>query len=935
MATTVSVSFSNGFVGDASGTNSAINSSYLTALGWSNFQFSQNSDNGRFGGSQGNDYVGTILITDANNVKHSIDGVINWRAPSGSVSTMVFYATGASHTLATNSGSYVVDPWNGSNGDTRTYIGLTFNGATLNITGGQVSGNAATSGLLSTLNNYLDSQPQISISDLSINEGNATASLTVSLNAASSDTITVVYQTADGTASANADYTSNSGSLTFTPGETSKTISIAISEDSLSEGTENLRVILSDSTYAAIVKNTGTIAIIDNDSPNVTSVTVQNAGNTVVEGASLQYTVNLSAASSSMMEHTLAASGTASISDYGNFTFSSGVAWKNNDPTTGIIVIPANVTSFNITVPTIDDSLIENTESLALTVGGVAGTGTITDNDSQSVTNVIAEDTGNTGANPTDSTVVEGGNLRYTVNLNTASPSATEHTLAVSGTASISDYGNFTFSSGVAWKNNDPTTGIIVIPANVTSFSITVPTTDDSIVESAESLVLTVGGVAGTGTITDNDIDPNNGNKVPIPVVLTASLSEETDNGQSNKDNFTSNITPVIQINTGNLKLNANNDRIVFYDLNGNLIGQMLVSSNDAKTGVINIQAPQLDDGTYSLISKILDQEGNVKAIVPITFIVQTDLDGINPSTELAANNGDYNKDGIADWEQNNVAQFPMSSVTDFQAGKFASPSTFGALLVGDIDSGSLNSSVHLNTAAQLKDISISEPPAPLPDDFIIASPMLSFTITSENEKVLQDVSPTTDGFQTRVVIELPSGVRANSYLKWNEITREWVKFNDDQRLDTFDDGATLLDVNNDGLIDRIVVTLTDGGLGDHDAIANGTFVDPVVLAWQPPNNSDPVYSILLSNGDRYYTTDIEEAAQMALGSENVFEGVRFDSLNESQGGRQLHANYNPFTGDWFFAENGRSMPYDCYYPVESAKGFNAAPAGTSIGQDY
>ncbi|GKS70389.1 hypothetical protein W03_23930 [Nitrosomonas sp. PY1] len=826
MATTVSVSFANGFVGDAVNSNSASNCSYLVNLGWSNFQFSQSSSTGQFGGSQGNDYAGTIHITDANGVRHSIDGVINWRAPSGSVTTMVFYATGAGQTLATTNSTYSIDPWSGVNGDPHTYIGLTFNGATLTMTGGQVSGNATTSGLLSTLNTYLANQPQISINDLSINEGSGTVSLTASLNKTSTDTITVAYQTADGTASAaNADYTSSSGVITFNPGETSKTINIPISDDSISEGTENLKVVLSDSTYAAIVKNTGTITIIDNDG--------------------------------------------------------------------------------------------------------------------QSVTSVIAEDAANTGANPVDSTVVEGANLRYTVNLNAASPSATEHTLAISGTASISDYGSFIFSSSVTWKNNDPTTGIVVVPANVTSFSITVPTIDDSIVESAESLILTVGGVIGTGTITDNDIDSDNGNIIPEPVVLDASLSLETDDGRNNYDNFTSNINPVIQIDTKNLKLNAGSDRVFFYDLNGNLIDSvdsMLVNSNDAETGVINIQAPQLDDGTYSLVSKILDHEGNVKAIIPITFTIQTDLDGINPSTELAANNGDYNQDGIADWKQNNVAQFPMSSVTDFQAGRSASPKAFGALLIGDIDSSNISSSVNLNTTAQLKDIYISEPPAPLPDDFVIASPMLSFSITNENEKVLQDVSPTTDGFQTRVVIELPNGgVRANSYLKWNETTREWVKFNDDQRLDTFDDGATLLDVNNDGLIDRIVVTLTDGGIGDHDATANGTFVDPVVLAWQPISNvvSDPVYSVLLANGDRYYTTDIKEAAQMAHGSDNIFEGVRFDSLSESLGGRQLHANYNPFTGDWFFAENGRDMPYNCYYPVDSAKGFSAAPAGAGIGQDY
>ena len=81
--TIVSVSFADGFFGDATKTNEASNASYLSALGWTNLQFQQSTNNGQFGGSQGNDLSGTILVTDSAGVQHRIDGVINWRAPSG------------------------------------------------------------------------------------------------------------------------------------------------------------------------------------------------------------------------------------------------------------------------------------------------------------------------------------------------------------------------------------------------------------------------------------------------------------------------------------------------------------------------------------------------------------------------------------------------------------------------------------------------------------------------------------------------------------------------------------------------------------------------------------------------------------------------------------------------------------------------------------
>ncbi|AVR94626.1 hypothetical protein [Pseudoduganella armeniaca] len=45
-------------------------------------------------------------------------------------------------------------------------------------------------------------------------------------------------------------------------------------------------------------------------------------------------------------------------------------------------------------------------------------------------------------------------------------------------------------------------------------------------------------------------------------------------------------------------------------------------------------------------------------------------------------------------------------------------------------------------------------------------------------------------------------------------------------------DGATLLDVNGDGRIDRIVLTLTDGAKDDEDGLVNGTIVAPRPLAF-------------------------------------------------------------------------------------------------------
>ena len=77
------------------------------------------------------------------------------------------------------------------------------------------------------------------------NSGTANATFTVSLSAASGQTVTVNYATADGTAVAPGDYTAGSGTLTFTPGVTTQTITVPVNGDTLGEANETFFVNLS------------------------------------------------------------------------------------------------------------------------------------------------------------------------------------------------------------------------------------------------------------------------------------------------------------------------------------------------------------------------------------------------------------------------------------------------------------------------------------------------------------------------------------------------------------------------------------------------------------------------------------------------------------------------------------------------------------------
>jgi hypothetical protein len=257
----LSVPFNNGFIGNNTANNACSNSVYLSSLGWSNIQFSQNSSATTFV-SQGNDIIGFVLITDHNGVEHSIPGFIKWRAPNNPVTSLVFApSAGSSITLATNgsngSASYTIS--------SSKYIGLIFNNQTLNIpANGTVSGNAATQGLLDQLNTYLGSFPYLTTPNYTINESAGTVTVTLTLSAASSSTITVMYTTSNVTALSSTDYTSKSGSLSFSPGQLSKTVVFAITTDAIAEATETFSVIFSDAVNASIQDGISTITILDN-----------------------------------------------------------------------------------------------------------------------------------------------------------------------------------------------------------------------------------------------------------------------------------------------------------------------------------------------------------------------------------------------------------------------------------------------------------------------------------------------------------------------------------------------------------------------------------------------------------------------------------------------------------------------------------------------
>ncbi len=215
------------------------------------------------------------------------------------------------------------------------------------------------------------------------------------------------------------------------------------------------------------------------------------SSNETTEGNNLIHTVTLNSASNSNKEYAFTINlNTVEADDIGAIILSGGVTYNQN---TNKIIVPKNIQSFTITIPTIDDEIDENSESYTIYAGEIEATGTIIDNDTATITSI------------TNSAVEEGGELVHIVSLNKVADyeKIFEFTLNredIDGTDINID--NIVFSNGVIYNQVDDE---IVIPANIDSFTITIPTIDDEIDENSESYTINIEELEATGTIIDND----------------------------------------------------------------------------------------------------------------------------------------------------------------------------------------------------------------------------------------------------------------------------------------------------------------------------------------------------------------------------------------------------------------------------------------------
>ncbi len=296
----------------------------------------------------------------------------------------------------------------------------------------------------------------------------------VTLSGEASSDVVLTWSTSDGTATADDDYAPvSSGRLTILAGETSATLSVPTIEDAVAEDAETFQVtIAADSLPSGVTLGTSTATgtIEDDD-----SATVSVGAATAEEGSPVEFPVTLSGEASSDVVLTWSTSdGTATAGD------------DYAEVSSGTLTIPAGATSGTLSVPTVNDALVEGDETFTVTIAGATlpagvtlgtstATGTIEDDDSLTASVSAAADTVTEGP---------GASAAFTVTLSGGESTASvEVTYRVDGTA----------ASGTDYA---APSGTLTILAGQASGTISIPVLADEVLDPGETVVVSLTGAS-------------------------------------------------------------------------------------------------------------------------------------------------------------------------------------------------------------------------------------------------------------------------------------------------------------------------------------------------------------------------------------------------------------------------------------------------------
>lgn len=391
---------------------------------------------------------------------------VDWAAIPGTASESDFAAGGGTLTFAAGETSKQVTV--GVVGDKIDEPDETF---TVHLSGAAIDD---ADGVVTIRDDDADEQPLLRVNDISVPEADVdtAGTLTVSLDHVAAQQVTVDWATVAGTANAD-DFTSDRGTLTFAPGETTRPLPVTITGDDLVEPDETFTVHLSSAVNATIDDADGVVTILDEDDdspgvrPNVRiGDTAGPEGNVGTTPATFTVALDKPSTTQVTVQWTTA----TDSADADDFVAASGE-----------LVFPPGATSQQITVRMRGDLTPEARETFLVQLTGATGAvlsddtgfGTIDDDDTSTppveIPTLRIGDTqapeGNAGTDPATVTVVldQVSEVPVTVRWSTQDGTATAP-------------GDYTAGSGV-----------LTFPPGTTSQQITVPVVGDESFEPTET----------------------------------------------------------------------------------------------------------------------------------------------------------------------------------------------------------------------------------------------------------------------------------------------------------------------------------------------------------------------------------------------------------------------------------------------------------------
>ncbi|BCG12854.1 hypothetical protein YZOS03_13370 [Vibrio alginolyticus] len=252
-------------------------------------------------------------------------------------------------------------------------------------------------------------------------------------------------------------------------------------------------------------------------------------GDSVTEGDNVTFSVVLNETTSTAVKYQvdmLAQGSSVDKNDVNlsNATYTNGVVFLG-----GYLIVPAGISSFEISIPTIDDLVVESSETIVLEIGGETGTATVLDNDSTKLSVVDAGD------------VIEGTDAIFTVLFSNPVQEAVvvnlKSTTNDSYTAEDVDLGTmvvtYVDTHGQTQTLDMAPNGDVTIPPGVAEIKVAVPTKLDNVHEGDESFGLTVTEI---GSVTSNGIATGNANIVdsdPAPLVSISADQNSVNEGET------------------------------------------------------------------------------------------------------------------------------------------------------------------------------------------------------------------------------------------------------------------------------------------------------------------------------------------------------------------------------------------------------------------